>query len=195
MDCCDIWATLDASAFIKCLFFSHSFPIQRRPHKQQQKLYKNHDMRNDGRHVHFRMIIMIIPHLTDWYFEFRTDESQPVPGVESGSQSTSGRPADSRGDRRRSGRVRSPRRSLHASLLVTSLSCRRGKSDWVHRSRQRRLERRNGEEKAKNCYRKQIHNSQWLVSLFCCILSYLIALKHVSSASGSVSLFQACVDV
>lgn len=45
----------------------------------------------------------------------------------SGRRSISGRPAGSRGGRRRSGRGSSPRRSLHAAPLETSSSCRESK--------------------------------------------------------------------
>lgn len=66
-----------------------------------------------------------ILHLTD--FEFSIGEPQLVSGVDFGSQSISGRPADSRGYRRRSGSESSPRRSLHASPLETLPSWTRGR--------------------------------------------------------------------
>lgn len=50
---------------------------------------------------------------------FNIDELQTVSSVEWRSQSISGRPPGSRGDRRRSGRESNPRRSRHVSLPET----------------------------------------------------------------------------
>ncbi len=168
------WATLDASVFLKCLFFLDSFCIQRRPHKQWHKLYKSCDTWDEGTHIHLQMI-MIILHLTGWYFEFRTDESRPVPGVEFGSQSISDRPADSRGDRRRSGRECNPRRSLHASLLVTLPSWTRGRRECIDEGRQGKLEGRMER-------RKRELLSETINCL--CFVAFLLISSH-SSVEGS----------
>lgn len=90
--------------------------------------------------MNFKMITRIL-HLT--HFEFSIGEPQLVSGVDFGSQSISGRPADSRGYRRRSGSESSPRRSLHASPLETLPS-------WTSKREDGR-EGGDVKEKKKNC--------------------------------------------
>lgn len=101
-------------------------------------------MWKEGTRMNFKMIVRIL-HLTD--FEFSIGEPQLVSGVDFGSQSISGRPADSRGCRRRSGSESSPRRSLHASPLETLPSWirgRRGEKGGMLRTRKRIVQLNNG---------------------------------------------------
>lgn len=88
------------------------------PQKQLHKLHKSCNMWNEGGHIHLQITL----HSTDGYLESSIGESRLVSEVYFGRQSISGRPAGSRGDRRRSGRASSPHRSLHASLPETSPS-------------------------------------------------------------------------
>ena len=74
-------------------------------------------MWNEGTRIHFQTTMTIL-HF-DRQILFSIAGSQPVSGADFWGQSISGRPAESRDGRRRSGRESSPHRSPHASPLET----------------------------------------------------------------------------
>lgn len=126
-------------------------------------------MWNEGTRIHFQTIMTILP-LTDRRSEFSVDGSRLVSEVDFGSQSISGRPAESRGGRRRSGRESSLHRSLHASPLETSPSWTRGRGGRVDGGAdiQRQTEVVRGDDREETCNHKQA------ASGFCLLLHFVL---------------------